>query len=96
MACNATRVADMLVHAMAADKDVHYAEAPENGMIFDAGGLHSGNAVISDGPRVFWTFRTVQFHNQYTRDIREIGDQEFMTQDTWFPQRDQFVLGVVQ
>lgn len=96
VSCNATRVADLLVHAIDAGRDIRYAEAPENGMIFDAGGLHSGNAVISNGPRVFWTFRTVQFHNRYTKDIREKGLQEFMTQDTWFPQANRFVLGMVQ
>ena len=95
LACNASRVADMLVHAMNSNIDVRYAEAPSNGMVFDAGGLHSGNAVFSKGPRVFWTFRTAAFHNKYTRDIREIGEREFMTQDTWFPQRDQIHLGTV-
>ena len=85
LACNATRVADLLLNAVQIDRRIHYVEAPLNGMIFDAGGLHSGNAVVSNGPRVFWTFRTRRFHDAYTEEVqRGLRGQ---IQDTWFPMR---------
>lgn len=95
VACNTTRVADMLIHAINTGVDINYVQAPSNGMVFDAGGLHSGNAVLSDGPRVFWTFRTASFHNKLTDDIRKTGDQDLANVDLWFPQvqREWLTLG---
>ena len=93
VACNAQRVADLLIKSIEQNTETRYTEANTNGMIFDAGGLHSGNAVVSDGPRVFWTFRTNTFHTDYTRKIHDgTGERELAFQDTWFPmQPDQHI-----
>ena len=44
----------------------------------------------SNGPRVFWTFRTSKFHKQYKSDIRNRPD--IASQDTWFAGNPQFNL----
>ena len=77
------RAYNLLLEACAQEKPIHYVEADAPMVIFDAGGLHSGNAVRSDGPRVFFTIRTARFHRDYGNYIRARGDQ-----DVWFTQQD--------
>ena len=76
------RAYNLLLEACVQDKPIRYVEADAPCVIFDAGGLHSGNAVASPGPRVFFTIRTDHFHAAYGQYVRDRGDQ-----DVWFPQK---------
>ena len=56
--CSATRAIQTVIEGLnRGGVAIRYVEVDTPMMMFDAGGLHSGNTTNSDGPRIFLTFR---------------------------------------
>ena len=56
--CSATRAIQTVIEGLKrGGAAIRYVEVDTPMMMFDAGGLHSGNTTDSDGPRIFLTFR---------------------------------------
>ena len=71
------------------DGHPRYVEGQCPALLFDAGGLHSGNANNSEGPRLFLTVRTNKFSREW---LKFTSHAVHGTTDTWHPQRPRVLL----